>query len=88
MSEILVLGYVNSKIFLHVLHDRKLVYRISSTYAALPLVELSIPVLNPQIGKKVKVSVKTTMAHYRFRKKMGFNDASDAKRSRMGLSKR
>ena len=28
------------------------------------------------------------MAHYLFRKKMGFNDASDAKRSHMGLSKR
>ena len=74
MSEIPVLGHVNSKIFLHAVHDSKPVYRITSRHAALPLVELSIPVLNPQSGK-VKVSVRTTMAHYRFRKKMGFNDA-------------
>ena len=47
VSEIPVLGHVKSKIFLHAVHDSKPVYRIASRHAALPLVELSIPVLNP-----------------------------------------
>ena len=43
-------------------------------------------VLDKKIGKKVQVDVETSPAQWVFRKKMGFNDQSDQKRARIGLS--
>ena len=81
-----VLPHRSVNIQLHAINDSKPVYRISSKYAALPLVELNVTRKNPENFRKEKVSVKTTLAHKYFRKKMGFNDQSDSKRSRIGLS--
>jgi len=42
---------------------------------------------NSESGRRESVSVSTSMAQKVFRKEMGNNDQSDAKRSLIGLSK-
>ena len=73
-------------LFLHAVHDSKVVFRVSTKYGALPLVTMSMTELNDSTRKKELVSVSTSGAHKSFRMKMGFNDQSDAKRSTIGLS--
>ena len=73
-------------IYLHAINDSKVCYRISSRYAGLPKVKMSVTARELGIGKKRKIEVETTAAHKCFRKKMGFNDQSDAKRMHIGLS--
>ena len=64
----------------------KVVYRISNKYAALPRVQLTFSEKDVATGFKVKKDNFTSPAHFCFRKHMGFNDQSDAKRSVIGLS--
>ena len=47
--------------------------------------KMSVTVHELGLGKR-KIEVETTAAHKCFRKKMGFNDQSDAKRMHIGLS--
>ena len=75
-----------TKLFLHAVNDSKPVYRISTKYAGLPKQSLQITDRDLVTGKKVKQIVETSPAHSAFRKLMGFNDQSDAKRSLIGLS--
>ena len=75
-------------LYLHAVRDSKVVFRISSKYGANPKAELDVTNKNPITSKKQKVLVQTSMAHKIFRKKLGYNDMSDAKRSRLGLSSR
>ena len=64
--------------------NSKICYPISSRYAGLPKVKMSVTARELGIGKKRKIEVETTAAHKCFRKKMGFNDQSDAKRMHIG----
>ena len=75
-------------VYLHAVNDSKVVYRISTKHAASPQATLKITVRDKSTGKKERKEVKTSAAHWTFRKKMGFNDQSDAKRSLIGLSGR
>ena len=59
-------------LYLHAINDSKPVYRISTRYAALPLVEMNVTANNDETGRKEKVSILTTEAHRCFRKKNGF----------------
>ena len=72
-------------VYLHAVNSSKPVYRVSTKHAALPKVKLEVTDLEPGSGKRVSVSVETSAAHKTFRKKMGFNDQSDAKRAAIGL---
>ena len=63
-------------------------YRISSEYAAKPVVKTMIAELDPSTGRKVSVEKMTSGAHKTFRMKMGFNDGSDRMRKMLGLSGR
>ena len=56
-------------LYLHAINDSKPVYRISTRYAALPLVEMNVTANNEETGKKEKVSILTTGANRCFRKK-------------------
>ena len=47
---------------------------------------MDFTVLGPDKGKKVLKEMETSAAHKSFRKRMGYNDQSDAKRSVIGLS--
>ena len=49
---------------------------------------MNFTVQDPTSGKKIKESRETSQAHARFRKSMGYNDQSDAKRTAIGLSRR
>ena len=73
-------------VYLHVVWDSKVVYRISTKYAAKPSVPLSIVVTEK--NKKNKVTMQTSEAHKTFRKQLGNNDQSDGKRTTIGLSSR
>ena len=82
-SEISVLGR-KIHIFLHAVNDSKIVYRISTRYGAKPAVKMVFT--NDSSGKKLRDTFQTSGAHKAFRKRMGANDQSDAKRSRIRLS--
>ena len=73
-------------IYLHAVLDSKVVYRMSNLYAALPKVPMELVIPNVETGKKEKVEILTSPAHRCYRKFLGFNDQSDAKRSLIGLS--
>ena len=73
-------------IYLHAVNDSKVVYRITNKYAANPRMSLMVSAPDPETNMKAKKEVQTSPAHWCFRKKMGFNDQSDAKRSKIGLS--
>ena len=77
-----------ASIYLHAINDAKPVYRISTKHAALPKKSVMMIGTDKKCGKKVKSAVDTSPAHASFRKFMGFNDQSDAKRSFIGLSSR
>ena len=79
---------MSATIFLHSVLDSKPVYRISTKYGALPLVKMTVTDVDSKTGSKEKIEILTTGAHKCFRKKMGFNDQSDAKRSYIGISGR
>ena len=77
----------NVDMYLHAVNDSKPVYQISTRYAALPKKKLQMITKSQESsGKKIKKEVPTSPAHVSFRKQMGFNDQSDAKRSFIGLS--
>ena len=59
---------------------------MSNLYAALPKVPMELVIPNVETGKKEKVEILTSPAHRCYRKFLGFNDQSDAKRSLIGLS--
>ena len=81
-----MLEKLTTKIYLHAVVDSKVVYRISTCYATLPSVSMRIIDSDSSTGKKVQKSIKTSEAHRTYRKFLGFNDQSDAKRSFIGLS--
>ena len=54
---------------------------MSNLYAALPKVPMELVIPNVETGKKEKVEILTSPAHRCYRKFLGFNDQSDAKRS-------
>ena len=74
------------KVFLHAINDAKPVFRISTKHAGLPTRALEITDRDKSTGIRVKKTLQTSPAHWSFRKYMGFNDQSDAKRSLIGLS--
>ena len=78
--------HFNTPVYLHVVQDSKVVYRISTKYAAKPSVPLSIVVKVK--NKKSKVTAQTSEAHKTFRNQLGHNDQSDGKRALIGLSSR
>lgn len=80
------LGVAKVPIYLHAINDSKPVFRITNRYADRPAAEMTFSTKNDVTGKIGVVSVKTSMAHKVFRKEMGNNDQSDAKRSMIGLS--
>ena len=75
-----------SKIYLHAVNDSKVVYRMTNRYGALPTINMDITGVDLKTGRKAKQSVQTSVAHHRYRNNMGYNDQSDAKRMRIGLS--
>ena len=75
-------------VYLHAVHDSKIVYRLSTKYAAKPSVPLKMTVKDRRSRKKQMIEAKTSEAHRTFRKHLGHNDQSDGKRSRIGLSSR
>ena len=81
-----LLGRRKACVYLNAINDSKPVYRISTKYAAQPLVPITMTTLDHQKGCKVHKEIKTTGAHKSFRKNMGFNDQSDAKRALVKLS--
>ena len=81
-----ILGRRKAVIYLHAINDSKPVYRITTRYAALPLVPLIMTAYDQQKEVKVHKEIQTTGAHKCFRENMGFNDQSDAKRSLLKLS--
>ena len=87
-TDLPIADHQNFPIYLHAIHDSKIVYRISSKYAALPTVNLRITRKDANSGEKVKVDTPTSPAHHCFRNFMGFNDQSDSKRSRINLSRK
>ena len=80
------LGVAKVPIYLHAINDSKPVFRITNRYADRPAAEMTFSTKNDITGRKEDVSVATSMAHKVFRKEMGNNDQSDAKRSMIGLS--
>ena len=82
-SSLLITKNFNVVLYLHAINDSKPVFRISSKYGALPAVPMNLT-----NEKKTRQIVHTSAAHESFRKKMGNNDQSDAKRSVFGLSSR
>lgn len=68
-------------LYLHAVNDSKPVFRLSSKYGALPKCVMTLT-----DEKKVRNVVSTSGAHKSFRKNMGNNDQSDAKRAVLGLS--
>ena len=83
-----VAGKLKVPLYLHAVRDSKVVYRISSKYAAKPTAELTVTAKDPSTGQREKLQIQSSKAHAVFRKKLGYNDQSDAKRSRLGLSSR
>ena len=79
---------IQCNIVLHAVNDSKVVYRISNRYAALPREIMNVTVQDSTTGKRITKEVRTSAAHRCFRKRMGFNDQSDAKRTLIGLSSR
>jgi len=75
-------------LYLHVVRDSKIVYRVSTKYGAKPTGQLNFTNKDRTTGKRSKVFVHTSKAHLTYRKKLGYNDQSDTKRSRLGLSLR
>ena len=78
--------HLNVPVYLHVVWDSKVVYRISTKYAAKPSVPLEMVV--KENNKKQKVIAQTSEAHMTFRTQLGHNDQSDGKRALIGLSSR
>ena len=76
-----IAGNLRTSLYLHAVNDSKPVFRISTKFAALPKVQMIIT-----NKKKVRTTVSTSGAHRFFRKRMGNNDQSDAKRAMLGLS--
>ena len=74
-------GNMKVSIFLHAVNDSKPVFRILTKFAARP----KVPMVLTDKNKKRK-EVRTSGAHRSFRKNMGNNDQSDAKRVLLGLS--
>ena len=79
-------GKQRTPVYLHVVWDSKVVYRISTKYASKPSVPLSIVVTEK--NKKKKVTMQASEAHKPFRNQLGHNDKSDGKRTIIGLSSR
>ena len=79
-------GKRKTPVYLHVVWDSMVVYRISTKYAANPSVQLSIVVTEK--NKKKKVTVQTSEAHKTFRNQLGHNDQSDGKCTIIELSSR
>ena len=74
-------GNLRVTLYLHAVNDSKPVFRLSTKFAALPSDPMMLTNKN-----KVRSEVQTSGAHQSFRKRMGNNDQSDAKRSFLGLS--
>ena len=85
-TELFLLENLKIKIYLHAVLDSKVVYRVSNRYGASPLATMDVTVQDPDSKKKKKVSIRTSEAQRVFRMRMGYNDQSDAKRTRIGLS--
>ena len=75
-------------VFLHAVNDSKVVFRVSNRYAGLPREIMNVTDQDSATGKRISKQVRTSAAHKCFRKRMGFNDQSDAKRTLIGLSSR
>ena len=73
----------NITLYLHAVNDSKPVFRVSSKYGTLPKVNMILTDKN-----KKRKEVATSGAHQSFRKRMGNNDQSDAKRAYLGMSAR
>ena len=86
MTKFQIIPNISVNLYLHAINDSKPVYRIATRYAALPLVDMNVTANNEETSKKEKVSILITGAHRCFRKKIGFNDQSDRKRSRIAQS--
>lgn len=71
-------------LYLHAVNDSKVVYRISTLYGANPAVKMMIT--DDSSGKKLRTEVETSAAQKAYRKWMGGNDQSDAKRAKIKLS--
>ena len=80
--------YFNVKLFVHVVVDSKICYRLSTKYAAFPLVPLQVTVSGPKTSKKRKIEIRTSGAQRICRQEMGHNDQSDVKHQKLGLSTR
>ena len=88
LAKIRISNNIEIPLYLHVITDSKIVYRISTKYGAKPTGELNFTKKDRTSGKRSKVVVHTSKAHLTYRKKLGYKDQSDAKRSRLGLSLR
>ena len=75
-------------VYLHAVHDSKIVYRLSTKYAAKPSVPLKMIGKYDSSRKKQIIEGETSEAHRTFCKHVGYNDQVDEKRSRIGLSSR
>ena len=71
-------------LYLHAVNDSKVVYRISTLYGANPAVKMMLT--DDSSGKKLRTEVETSAAQKAYRKWMGGNDQSDAKRAEIKLS--
>ena len=80
-SDFKIPGKKTFEIYLQAVNDSKPVFRISTKYAALPAVKMTLTDKN-----KKKVVVSTSNAHESFRKRIGNNDQSDDMRAKLGLS--
>ena len=85
-TNIKIFSSLSTTLHVHAVNDSKPVFRVSNFYGAIPTGSLLITETEKGTGRKVKKEVKTSEAHCVFRKKMGFNDQSDAKRSILRLS--
>ena len=85
-TELQLLRNFSVKVYLHAVHDSKVVYRLTTKYGAVPKVPMNVTKEDLKRKKRAKVSIMTSGAQRCFRKYMGFNDQSDAKRSQIGLS--
>ena len=62
-TKIPLLGRRKACVYLHAINDSKPVYRISTKYAAQPLVPITMTILDNQKNCKVHKEVKTAEAH-------------------------
>ena len=85
-TELQLLSNFGVKVYIHAVHDSKVVYRLTTKYGAVPKVPMNVTKEDLKRKKRAKVSIMTSGAQRCFRKYMGFNDQSDAKRSQIGLS--